>query len=216
MVMSAVTALLVGFTVYVMISNINGKVVTVFGHSVLRVVTGSMTPSISVGDYIIVEKIPQEDLKVGDIISFYSEADEIMGMVNTHRIYEINPDGSYVTKGDANMIEDDAPVHYDRVIGKYIGKSRFLRWLGSFADKQKLIMSIIILVLLAGSIYEVVTIAKIQKERKAEKQQEQEEEHQRLIREAIEKEKERLREQAKEQAKEQSAGEAKDGQDKED
>ncbi|MBR1423242.1 MAG: S24/S26 family peptidase, partial [Ruminococcus sp.] len=44
------------FTAYVMINAARGKAVSVFGNYVLRVMTGSMEPSIHVDDYIIVRK----------------------------------------------------------------------------------------------------------------------------------------------------------------
>ena len=67
---------------------------------VLKVVSGSMEPSIHEGDYIYIKKTDTDSLKAGDIISFYSQDDSIKGEINTHRISEVLSDGTFVTKGE--------------------------------------------------------------------------------------------------------------------
>lgn len=180
------------FTVYVMISSMNGKVVDVFGKSVLRVVSGSMEPSLYEGDYILVEKIPCDQLKKGDIITFYSTDKSIYGMPNTHRIIAINDDGSFVTKGDANINADEEVVTPDKVIGKYSGKIRFLRWLGSFTSLKKLVLLGVIILILIMAVYELRTIIKVGRMSEDEKKKIYDKKKEKLIREAIEKEKQRL------------------------
>ena len=180
------------FTGYVMVCTARNKVVNVFGKSVLKVITGSMEPSIHVGDYIIVEKTSANELKENDIIAFYSEQSDIMGMLVTHRIVEINEDGTYVTKGDANDISDTLSVRPDQIVGKYTGKARFFIWVNSFASPRKLLMIFGIIPIFVVCIYELRSIAKIGKELQGRKQQEAEKRKQELIREAIELEKQRL------------------------
>ena len=97
--LAAVLAVIISLTVYIMICSASGKVAEVFGTSVLKVVSGSMEPSISEGDYIIVRKTDAGELEEGDIICFYSKDSKIYGMPNTHRIVRILPDGSFVTSG---------------------------------------------------------------------------------------------------------------------
>ena len=179
-------------TVYAAVSAANGKVASIFGKSIMQVVSGSMEPTIYPGDYILVEKVPFDDLEEGDIITFYSSDSSIMGMPNTHRIAEINEDGSFVTKGDANSSYDETAVTSDRVIGKYAGKLRFLRWLGSFASLKKIILLTVIVVILIMSVYEAKTIFRINKMTDEEKEHLRAEKKEKLIREAIEKEKKRL------------------------
>ena len=191
----AVLAAIIALTVYIMICSASGKVAEVFGISVLKVVSGSMEPSISEGDYIIVRKTDSGELKSGDIICFYSKDSKIYGMPNTHRIVSILPDGSFITKGDANKTEDDTAVSADMIIGRYEGKSRFLRLISSFSSVNKLILLVIIVLMSVAAIYEVRTVAKVASLSKKEKERKKEEEKQRLIREAIDKEKEKLKEQ---------------------
>ena len=184
--LSVILAVLTVLVVYIMVFNMRGKAATVFGTSVLKVVTGSMEPSIHSGDYIMVSS-DYIKLNEGDIICFYSEDSAIYGMLNTHRIVRINDDGSYVTKGDANIAEDPVAVTEDAIIGKYIGKVRFLRWINSFASVKKLIFAAVVIVMTAMALYEVRTIAKVTMECKQQKESRED-----VIRRAIDEEKQRL------------------------
>ena len=193
---------LTGIVIYVMSAGMHGKVADVFGISVLKVITGSMEPSIHTGDYIIVKKCDTSTLKEDDIICFYSADSAIYGMPNTHRIVKVNDDGSFVTKGDANKYEDTVTVSPDKIIGKYSGKVRFLRWINSFANAKKLIFLGIIIAMTIAAVYEVKTITQIAAECKADKQKRLEEEKQRLIRQYIDEEKKRLYEEGYQPEKE--------------
>ena len=120
-----------------------------------------MEPSIHEGDYIYIKRTDTDSLKAGDIISFYSQDDSIKGEINTHRISEVLSDGTFVTKGDANKIEDSVTVQKGSVIGKYYGKLRFFKWLGSFASTKKLLILLVIIPTVCMAVYEVKTIAEI-------------------------------------------------------
>lgn len=182
--------LMVSLTAYIMICNMQGRAASVFGTSIIKVVSGSMEPSIHDGDYIIIKKAAGSELEVGDIICFYSSDDDIYGMLNTHRIVKRIDDGSFVTKGDANNTEDSSAVTADNIIGKYDGKVRILRWLNSFASVKKLILAAVAVIMSATAVYEIMTIAKISAECKAKRAQNDAD-----IRQAIEKEKQKLYEQ---------------------
>ena len=182
---------MIGFVVYVTASAARGEVVSVFGRSVLVIVTGSMEPSLRVGDYIFVRRVDPSALAEGDIISFYSESSDINGMLVTHRITEVCADGTFVTRGDANPVDDNAHVRPERIVGKYVGKARFFRWAGSFGNTRKLLLLLVMIPTVIAAIYEIRTLAKlgakIHEEKKAA-----EIGREREIREAIEREKERL------------------------
>lgn len=186
----AVLIIITMLTAYIMISNMQNKPAVLFGRSIVKVVSGSMEPSIHSGDYIIIEKTDCSELKAGDIICFYSHDSAIYGMLNTHRIVRILDDGSFVTKGDANSAEDPSTVTSDTIVGKYTGKVRFLRWLNSFASAKKLILAAVVIVMSATAVYEVVTIAKVSAECRASRKNNDD-----AVREAIEKEKQKLYEQ---------------------
>jgi signal peptidase len=96
---------------------------TVFGHPVMIVLSGSMTPVIRTGDLIFDDPVTAtqaEHLKVGQIISFRSAPGS--QMVLTHRIVGIEHLGgtvSYITKGDANGAPDAVPRPASDVIGVF-------------------------------------------------------------------------------------------------
>ncbi len=182
------------FTAYVMICAARNKAVDVFGKCVLRVVTGSMEPSIHVGDYILVEKTDTDKLAVGDVISFYSEQSDIYGMLVTHRIAGITDDHTFITRGDANPVNDSVEVRPERIVGRYTGKARFFIWVSSFADPKKILLICVMIPIGLVSIYELRTLAKLSREVSRKKQEDAAEHKQQLIREAIEKEKQRLAE----------------------
>lgn len=181
--LTAILVSLIALNVYIMICGIRQKPAVIGGICIMKIITPSMTPSLQVGDYIIVERVSPDSLKTGDIISFYSEDKEIYGKVNTHRIAKITSDG-FVTRGDANSADDSVIAKKEKIIGKYTGKIRFLRWLGSFTSSKKLLMLCVIIPTLAIAVYEVVTISKIKTECDNEKEK--------LIRSAIENEKKQL------------------------
>lgn len=93
---------------------------TVLGKIPLVVLSGSMSGNkdghIEVGDLIIVDKVDTDELEVGDVIAFWQHES-----ITTHRIIEIskdeNGDTQFITKGDANNIEDQEPIKEDKVIG---------------------------------------------------------------------------------------------------
>lgn len=94
------------------------------GYQSLRVLTYSMSPAIEENSLIIIKEVPQEEIQVGDIITFVSEDPDLMGFYNTHRVNSIQVDEetgekSYITKGDKNTYIDVYPVSYDQVAGKY-------------------------------------------------------------------------------------------------
>ena len=85
------------------------------GYQVFNVISGSMEPEYSVGDLIYVKKVNTKDIKVGMPITFVLNEDLV---VATHRVIEIDAENQhFYTKGDANEIADNDPVHFNNVIG---------------------------------------------------------------------------------------------------
>ncbi len=126
-VMATLTFLVfvVGFVIFASVLKADAnEVPSVLGYSVLKIQTGSMEPEYKTGSIIVTRKVSAEELKVGDVISFYSTGGQIADMVNTHRINEIvylkGGEKQFVTKGDANEYVDEYPVYGKRVIGKVI------------------------------------------------------------------------------------------------
>lgn len=85
----------------------------VLDYEVYHVVSGSMEPEISVGSLVLVEAAAPETIAEGTVIAFRSG-----GAVVVHRVIQNKlVEGAFVTKGDANPIEDRKEVPYDQLIG---------------------------------------------------------------------------------------------------
>lgn len=183
-VMSVISALIfiLGFTVFVsVLSATAGKAPSVLGFSVFQVQSGSMEPEIPVGGIVIVHKQKPSSLKVGDIISFYSNDMTISGKINTHRIAEIKDSDSgekiFRTKGDANDAVDTAAVFEVDIIGKVILNVGTVGGsvLGVLRN-PKIIFIFIVLPLIFITMGEAVNLAKLIAEYKFSEQKDEEDE----------------------------------------
>ena len=86
----------------------------VFGYSILKIVSGSMEPTYSVNDYILIKK--QTDYNLNDVVTYVDK----YGNFVTHRIVKINRN-EIITKGDANNTKDES-FDKSKVQGKVICK----------------------------------------------------------------------------------------------
>ena len=121
----SVAALIVGLNVYTMnASRLAGDLVPMpFGVGATVVLSGSMEPTLSTGDLLIIAE--QESYSVEDVVVFQSNR-----MAVVHRIIEIKEetvegeDGEEiqmlaVTQGDANNTPDD-PIHMSQIKGTVV------------------------------------------------------------------------------------------------
>lgn len=108
------------FILFLVIMTAPGKVPQIGGYTVLRVVTGSMAPTLETDTLIVVRKTEPAEVKEGDIISFYSSDPALEGAVNTHRVLSIREEDGiyyYTTKGDANNVADSYEASSVYLIG---------------------------------------------------------------------------------------------------
>lgn len=114
------------------------------------VLSGSMLPTIQIKDIVVTKKVPEEELKKDDIITFISPDERFGGISITHRIVEKYYDealGSYTfrTKGDNNNVADSALVPNSNVLGKVILKIPKLGYIQDvLASKGGLIVFVLI------------------------------------------------------------------------
>lgn len=99
-----------GYYIY-QIKIVKNDYANLFGYTFFEVATGSMYPTMEIGDVVVV-KIKKE-IEQNDII-VYKDGESII----THRLIEKN-NKELIAKGDANNSEDK-PITEDMVLGKVV------------------------------------------------------------------------------------------------
>ena len=114
----AVVLVFFGFSVYSRFFNNN----LLFGDTGYVVISsGSMSNQFNTYDIIGIEKYDsQDDIKLYDVVSFYGQDN----IIYVHRVVGINSNGTYVTRGDSNNVDDTNRLYegyltYDKIIGHY-------------------------------------------------------------------------------------------------
>jgi len=104
-----------------------------FGWRVDAVLSGSMEPALKVGGVLVTYPVKVEEIKVKDIIIFYSP---MSGELTSHRVVAMNHGSSvsFRTKGDANEDPDPFTVPASNVVGK---KFLHIPWLGYLTQLVK-------------------------------------------------------------------------------
>ncbi len=94
------------------------------------IASGSMRPTMDVGDIAITTSIAPSEIQIGDIVQFWREGEMIL-----HRIVEIQQVGAmrqFITKGDANPISDTDPVQPSQIRGKLVFIVPKLGWVSIY------------------------------------------------------------------------------------
>lgn len=91
------------------------------------IISGSMRPTLEVGDVVIIAKVSAGTVKPGDIIQFR----EAEGVTTVHRVVEIQESEGqrfFITQGDANREPDADPVLPANVVGKAVFEIPKIGW----------------------------------------------------------------------------------------
>lgn len=113
-------------------------IATINGYAILEVVSGSMEPTIHIGDMIIINT-KDKDYRVTDVVTFKDKE----GTLITHRIIYLDHN-TVVTRGDHNNTEDPA-ASVDNIVGKYVTKINGAgKILAAFKNPLTMIMIFII------------------------------------------------------------------------
>lgn len=153
------------------ISKSTGEVVKIGNYQVYSVIGGSMEPTIHKGSIIIVSHPGDKPLKVNDIVTFISPSDK--QTIVTHRIVKIN-DGNvrtYVTRGDANEIDDMDPLPNEYILGKVHLSIPFVGNIMNFAkSKAGLILLVMVpgILLILIETLNLLKLIKLQRKKKEE------------------------------------------------
>jgi len=85
---------------------------------------GGPSGGFDTGDIVVVKRVDALTIDVGDIITF--RTGESNSVYNTHRVREIRPQADdqagpfFITRGDANPVDDQAPVSSEMMVGKVV------------------------------------------------------------------------------------------------
>ncbi len=122
------------------------------------VLSGSMEPTISAGDMVVVRDVPPDAIAEGDVITFTNGGERI-----THRVVEVRSEGSerrFVTKGDANEDRDAEPVSAGQVEGRVWFHLPLLGHLALFAGSRLGTVALVVVpgvLLVLSELYDLLT-----------------------------------------------------------
>ncbi|HHW90137.1 MAG TPA: signal peptidase I [Clostridiales bacterium] len=117
---------IVALCYFIISSKINNRVPIFGNYSFLKVMSGSMEPTVSKNEVVLVKKTSIKNIQESDVISYYhtiNDGENRKEIVITHRVTQIIKDSqtnaviAFRTKGDANSIEDSWDVDIKKVIG---------------------------------------------------------------------------------------------------
>ena len=131
-----------------------------FGYTFFEVATGSMSPTMEIGDVVIVKITKQ--VEENDII-VYIDGENII----THRLIEIN-DNELIAKGDANNSEDK-PIQQDMVLGEVIKVIPKIGIWRKIFTSSEVVGLILVLIVLFSAVFMVSSSDSKEKEEKGEK-----------------------------------------------
>ena len=136
------------------------------------IVSGSMEPNIKIHDAVIIKRVKEEKIKIGDVVTYRSMDDAFYGILITHRVVNIEEkDGRkvYITKGDSNETIDRSPVEAFQIQGKVVMKVPKIGYLKYFLiDYYGWIIAILVPSAAIVS-YDIVKLFKRVKENREEK-----------------------------------------------
>jgi signal peptidase len=165
----AILGVLCLFIVYMLVFMFKGmksnEPPSVFNHQIYIVQSNSMSPTFKTGSLLIVNKTDKQFIKETDIITFRRSGDSV---ATTHRVVDILKDDGlqFVTRGDANNVDDPMPVNAEDVSGVVVTAIPYLGYLiGFIRTKQGLLVCIVIPAL-------VIILAQVLKLLKEEKKKE--------------------------------------------
>lgn len=149
----------------------NHQMINIFGYSYSVVPTPSMVDAgINPNDFILSKRIDFEDVKIGDIIVYYSEKNEIFIV---HQVIDGNALDGFVVKGTNNPVRDDELVTKDNFQSKVI-KTIKLGFVGKIANDYRYVIfifiSLVFIVIIAN---ECINLTKVKLEIDAKKKEEE-------------------------------------------
>ena len=152
--------LIISMVFFLVQSKASGGPPKVFGRNMYIVLSGSMAPTFDTGSVIFVSPRSPEQIQAGDVITF-TGVDGSQALT-THRVVDIdktNPQEiQFITKGDANDVNDPSPVSADRLVGTLSLSIPYLGYLLTFAQTKK---GMLILIIVPGVFLIITELQKL-------------------------------------------------------
>ena len=166
-IINGVSVIIIAAAVLVLLTVVltkSGDVPNILGYSVFRVMTGSMEPAIETDSLIVVKRVEPSEIKIGDVISFFSQDPAHGGAVNTHRVTAIEQNGeewNFVTKGDANQLEDKYVTSSKDLIGKVVYVSHVMGIIVHLLSNPLIFIPVIVLPMFVILVYNLACTIRV-------------------------------------------------------
>ena len=126
------------FIIVIAVQKFSDNNVAIGGYRIFMVVSGSMADEYNIGDILISKSVSEDQIKVGDNVTYLGTKNELAGLIVTHKVTKKeNRDGVtyFTTKGIANSVADPE-ITYNQIYGKIIYKTAILSAFGKFMNNQ--------------------------------------------------------------------------------
>lgn len=166
-VLVALSLLIIYMLVFMFKGVKSNETPTILNHQIYVVRSGSMSPTFKTGSLLIVNLVEKDEIKVNDIITYRRPTDSV---ATTHRVVNIiEEDGErkFVTRGDANNVDDPVPVAEAHVVGTVSAAIPLLGYLIGFVRTKQGLLVVIIIPALIIILTQIIGL--IKKENKKEK-----------------------------------------------
>lgn len=131
--------------IFSVLAKISGQTPSFAGYQIYNVLGGSMEPAIKKGSVVVLKQVNPESLLIDDVITFknINDSNELI----THRIVSINNENglSFITRGDANDVNDSLPVIADDIVGKTNFSIPIIGYLFNFIQSKLGLVTLIII-----------------------------------------------------------------------
>ena len=127
-----------------------------------------MSPTFKTGTLLIIKRTDSGTINVDDIITFRKKNDTLS---TTHRVVEIIEEDNtrkFVTRGDANNVDDPIPVSENEVLGKVTVYIPLLGYVFGFIRTKQGIILVIVIPAFILMLTQIIQLFKYKKDSKKE------------------------------------------------
>ena len=137
-------------------------------YSAYVIVSGSMEPIIKVRDAVVVRRCEENEIEIGDVVTYRSMDESYYGILITHRVVNIemqNGEKLFITKGDANETIDRSPVKFSQIQGKVAMRIPKIGYLKDFLTSHEGLIIAIVLPSIGIIGYDILKLFRVGKKK---------------------------------------------------